>query len=309
MSLKKDGSKLALQTFEIRPTQKAPSSETKPDELMIDWGTVPIGSQATIYLPAVNINEVVDMASRMYPAQKINRVDNHTLQCEVGGISYIPIPLGGSVNLAGLLSVEITDTIQEGQIFKIIIRQVTSTRRIQEQPPNISSNVAAAAVGPPKREWRQVLGTFQIILPVSTKEELVEKESRLLSILRWIQEAIPPENRWFPVFQRYVNQFADHVSGLGGDPSLIGPSPSGEWQLPKPEEQCVTGKVCEVLFNCFGDFEGFVLETCSSQPHYFKSHEPRIGNIVLKACRDRLLVSICVDRSKPDKIERIIIRC
>ena len=137
---------------------------------------------------------------------------------------------------------------------------------------------------------------------------LLVSEERLLSVLRWILEAIPPANRWFPVFSRYVDQIADRVRALGGNPDLVYPSPRGEWKHPKEVERCITGKVCEVVFDCFGDFEGFVLGTCS-QHHSFKCREQGVAKLVVQACKDRLLISVCLDGNRPGKIERIIIRC
>ena len=33
-----------------------------------------------------------------------------------------------------------------------------------------------------------------------------------------------------------------------------------------------TGKICEVIYDCFGDFEGFVPESCDER-HSFKASE------------------------------------
>src|SRR5439155_8331897 len=84
-----------------------------------------------------------------------------------------------------------------------------------------------------KIEWRRVLGAFQITIPVSTKAGLLDREERLLSVLRWIAEAIPSDNRWYPVFVRYLGQVGDRVTGLGGDPDQIVASPDGTGRLPK----------------------------------------------------------------------------
>lgn len=56
---------LALQTFEIRPTPSTLPVGQKLDELMIDWGDVPAGSSASIYLPAVNADDVIAASSSM----------------------------------------------------------------------------------------------------------------------------------------------------------------------------------------------------------------------------------------------------
>ena len=56
------------------------------------------------------------------------------------------------------------------------------------------------------------------------------RQQRLLSNLRWIERAIPANDRWSPVFSKYVSQIADRVDALGGDSKRVAPPPSGQWQ-------------------------------------------------------------------------------
>jgi hypothetical protein len=62
-----------------------------------------------------------------------------------------------------------------------------------------------------------VLGAFQVNIPVQTKSLLLPREERLLSVMRWIGEAIPADSRWYPVFNRYLDQLSDRVAGFGGN--------------------------------------------------------------------------------------------
>ena len=229
-----DASRRALDTFEIRPTPTGKPFRQTPDELMIDWGNTPIESIASIYLPAVNVDDILAMANKMYMTHRLARSDNHTLECRVGGITYIPIPYGDGINYAGLLSVDLPSTVKAGQVFNIVVRQVTSAFvewRLPEGKEMLKGAAKeAAAIVQQNIRWRRVLGAFELKIPISTKDVLLKQEERLLSVLRWIQEPIPQENRWFLVFNRYVDQVAGRVQGLGGDPTSIGPSPSGEWQ-------------------------------------------------------------------------------
>lgn len=225
-----DGSRVALDTFEIRPTPAGLRGDQPPDELMIDWGIFPKGTTATIYLPAVNIDDVLRMASAMYTTHSLERVDSHTLRCRAAGLTYVPIPAGTDVNYAGLLSVELSMGINRGQVFRVVVRQVTNASA--SRPPIILFAPDPSAE-PPKLEWRRVLGAFQLTIPVQTKAELLEPEERMLSVLRWIAEAIPPENRWFSVFTRYLDQVGGRVDGFGGDKDQITPSPDGFGRLPK----------------------------------------------------------------------------
>ena len=97
--------------------------------------------------------------------------------------------------------------------------------------------------------WRKVLGSFQVTVPVSTKQALLEPEERLLSVLRWIGESIPHSDRWYPVFHRYIEQTAIRVNDLGGNASHVGPSSSGDW---KAAEKCKTlGRITSILMALF----------------------------------------------------------
>lgn len=227
-------------TFEIRPTRAKQGGDEQPDELMIDWGNTPVGSYATLYLPAVNTNDILRMAAKTYRSNTLVRIDSSTLQCETGGVTYIPIPPGEGANYAGMISVDLPDTVKKGQAFTIVVHQVTTARRgavnISHDPDlNISDDSV-----------RRILGSFQISIPVTVKELMLEREARLLSNLRWIQMAIPANNRWAPVFTKYLGQIADRVDALGGESDHVMPSPSGEWE--KAYQRCrILGVIVAVL--------------------------------------------------------------
>jgi hypothetical protein len=316
------GSAQALTTFEIRPTPRELQPGQTPDELMIDWGAIPNGSVATIYLPAVNVADVLAMAAKMYTSDRLVSVDGHTLECRTGGITYVPIPPGSDINYAGLLSVDLSAKVRKDQVFNIVVRQVTDVFGKQPppppQPPGISVHTrpaasTAIASAPRKMKWRRVLGAFQLTIPVKTKELLLVTEERQLSVLRWIAEAIPHQNRWYPVFSRYLEQIAGRVSVLGGDPALIGPSPTGEWRKPRPpggrgeERIAFTGKIAGLIFDHFGDFEGFLLDTEDGERKFF-SREKEVEELSERAWRERLRITVWAERHEPRRPLSIIVR-
>ena len=57
-------------------------------------------------------------------------------------------------------------------------------------------------------------------MPVHAKGTLLVTEERILSIMLWIAEAIPADSRWYPVFQRYLQEIGWRVTVFGGDPRL-----------------------------------------------------------------------------------------
>ena len=68
-------------------------------------------------------------------------------------------------------------------------------------------------------------------IPVQTSEVLLPVLSRQLSVLKHIQLAVPPADRWYAVFNRYVDHFNAKVKALGGDPVTIAPSAAGTGTL------------------------------------------------------------------------------
>jgi hypothetical protein len=204
------------QTFEIQPTL----SKLDHDELMIDWGNVPVGSMATLYLPGIDSREVLTMASREYRHHHLKRIDKHTVKFETGGITYLPLPFTDAT-FPGLLTVDLPEGIEKGQAFTIVVRQIGS-KHTRVKPSALPTE--------PQPRLRYIVGSFQITIPVRKKAIILPKEERLLSNLRWIERAIPVGNRWSPVFSKYVRQIADRVDALGGNSKKIAASPSGEWR-------------------------------------------------------------------------------
>jgi hypothetical protein len=205
-------------TFDIRPTDATLRPGQTPDELMIDWGDLPLGATATIFLPGVKARTVVEMADRFYWHHELTKLDDHTLSCRAAGISYVPIPPGVGSNHAGLMTIEVPATVRKGQEFKVIAQQIT--RAIGLAPGRVRHVVA----------WRRIRGSFQVSIPVMTKAALLEPERRLLSVLRFIATSIPPTDRWHPVFHRYLAVVAGRVNALGGNADRVGASTKGDWR-------------------------------------------------------------------------------
>jgi hypothetical protein len=314
------GSAQSVTTFEIRPTSMALQAKQKPDELMIDWNNLPPGVTAQIYIPAVNVETILGMADRMYSSHRLTRFDAHTLQCKTGGISYIPIPAGAGSSYAGLLTVDLPGKLPRGEVYNVVVRQLTNAFGKATPPPPPPPSIGirravAAVVARGEVEWRRVIGAFQLTIPVRNKELLLVREERDLSVLRWISGFIPHHSRWYPVFHRYLSQIAGRVSTFGGDPSQILPSPTGDGRHkhrrhPEPEgeeRRAFTGKIAGLIFDGFGDFEGFLLDTEDGE-RKFLSREKEIEELAERAWRDRLRITVWVERDEPHRPLSIIIR-
>ena len=275
-------------------------------------GEHPERQLAQIYLPAVDVDDVLSTAARMYTSHRLTRIDDHTLQCATGGVTYVPIPPGATVNYAGLLSVDVPGTGRRGGTYQVVVRQVTNAfgKRVPPPPPPPGLEAEVAAVGAAAEvEWRRVLGAFQLAIPVKAKQLLLlVPEERDLSVLRWIAEAIPHHNRWHPVFHRYLEQIAGRVRTFGGDPTKILPSPTGELKPKHSREQtrALTGNIAELIFDHFGDFEGFLLET-DEHEHRFSTRERNMAALAERAWHDQLRLTVIAEPQKPHTPLTIII--
>ena len=320
------GSANAVTTFEIKPTPAKLPNGLQADELMIDWGGTPTSGHATIYLPATRAADIVEMADRKYATHRLQLADAHTIKCPVGGITYVPIPPGTDINYAGLLSVALPEGLPRRAFYTVVVRQVTNATGVPTRPPPPppppprididASHAAPAEAAPPRRiTWRRVSGAFQLNIPVGDKVLLLEQEERQLSVLRWIGESIPKHNRWYLVFRRYLEEIAGRVTVFGGDPGKILPSPNGDGRHPhsgpghhpKDGERRVafTGKISGLIFDRFGDFEGFTLDTEDGERR-FESREHPIRDLAEQAWRERILISVIVERHAPHRPESIV---
>ena len=221
-------SRIAPQTVQIRPTPAVPLDD-RPDELMIAWGNVPSGTHASIYLPTVDASAALDWAKRMYVSNRLSLVDNHTLACEAGGVTFVPVPGASAVDHVGLMSLELPPTVHKGERYSVRVRQITGARFGAGRQVEISTNIRnrkgdvndTIGAGSPEAMlqsfeassrkgflYRRTIGAFGLEIPVSTKAAMLVNEERTLSILRYIEQSVPLETKWWPVFRRYVDVYA-----------------------------------------------------------------------------------------------------
>jgi hypothetical protein len=217
-----------------------------------------------------------------------------------------------------LLSLDFPASVKKGQQFHIVVSQITSTGGA------VPIYIEAAARAPEvaeRRPWRRVLGQFRLTVPVLSKQDILPDAERLLSILLWTFSTIPTSSRWYPVFQRYLAQLSERTNFLGGNLENINPSPTGSWQTPYvPGQPCdtytpggddaerhrLTGKVTGLIYDHFGDFDGFVLETNQGHKLRFYSHEVRVEERMRRACDERLITTVIFTESGREVLSIIL---
>jgi hypothetical protein len=132
-----------------------------------------------------------------------------------------------------------------------------------------------------------------------------------LAILKARLEGWPKASPWYPVLVRYVDLLAGRVHGVGGDPGAIPPSlggyrPGRPVCEPGELREAFTGKVESVVYDRFGDFCGFVLDT-EHGARRFAAREPEIERVVNRAWAERILTSVFVEKHAPHHPEEIVL--
>ncbi|APA90355.2 hypothetical protein BJG93_32665 (plasmid) [Paraburkholderia sprentiae WSM5005] len=303
---------------EIKPS--APGADS-PDELMIFWGNTPAGSFASLYLPAVSATEVVGLAGQLYASHRLSVDDAHTIGFPAEGVTFVPLPEGTAAN-AGLLTVELPPGIEKGDAYTIQVRQITDAEL--EPPPIIARGARLAARGKNTIDWRRTSGQFQFNVVIRTREQLLYREERLLAWLKWISQSISAVSRWRPVWDRYLALIGGRVDGFGGDPNTVLPSPTGtvpkppahhpphhpphEVPCPTEERTAHTGKVSGLVYDRFGDFEGFVLLDLCGVEHRYHAREHAVERIVRSAWTERSVITVFSPRHDPQEPAAIVVQ-
>jgi hypothetical protein len=323
------------QTFDLRPSAALGTGGgllDYPDELMIDWGKTPPGSIASIYWPAVAATDVLGLAGKLYSTHQLSAADAYTIRCTVpSGLTFVPIPPGIGENIAGLFTVELPQGVLAGQTFVITVRRISTQRGAAQPPPPppiagharsvASPRIAVASAATTTNNltnvnWRYVVGTFAVRIPVTTAKVMRPVEENTLAIMRWRLHEMSHSNRWHPVLLRYISLLEGRVRGVFGNPATIVPSQWGIWGTPglgkggQPQKPLCEhiGKVEGLIFDRFGDFEGFLLRDECGEEHCFRSRESEIEALVRFAWEKRVVISVLTEEDKPEIPTKIILR-
>jgi hypothetical protein len=282
----------------------------------------------------VNASDVIALATKLYSHSELSASDPHTISCPVtAGVTYVPIPPATGDNFAGLITIDLPTTVVVGQEFNIVVRRVATRRNLDaatgRQPQLGARGGAAFSAAHPHAlslaannevlasnrkgpaNWRYVTGTFQIRIPVGSPATLLGPERNTLAIFKWRLLKMSPANRWYPVLQRYIQYLGARVSDLGGNPDAVPPSPLGYWEIPtgaEPSGNSFTGKIAEVIFDCRGRMEGFILRECCDREHRFTVCDRDLVDLVLQACTGRYEVTVQTGTKNAHSVHRLIVR-
>jgi hypothetical protein len=92
---------------------------------------------------------------------------------------------------------------------------------------------------------------------------------------------------------------------MGGNPSAVAPSQFGVTRpareppgggRPHPKGVEYTGKVSEIIYDRFGDFDGFSILTEEGHEHSFRGREHEVEELVNRAWTERIVISVFAER-------------
>ena len=159
------------------------------DELMIRWNNIPPGSQAKIYLPNINCENVLNLRNLRHAPADVKIIDSHTLILSANDVTYLPIPSVKRIKVAGAITIELPEGIKKGQNWKVDVIHLRGGKQ-------------------------QVVGGFQIDIQVKVAKEIHAFESQLLKHVFGQLSLTAPNNRWHPVLQYRVNTLRERAKAL-----------------------------------------------------------------------------------------------
>jgi hypothetical protein len=230
--------------------------------------------------------------------------------------------------------------VKNGQIFTITVRRVSTYSTPAPPPPpppppapKIAGEGEAqatelAVVEQPKAtiNWRYIVGTFAVRIPVTTAKQMLPTEENTYSLIKWRLGQMATTNRWVPVLERWLGLIEGRLIGIGknpktivvssygasGPPNQIGSGPGrghGGGRGGEHEHwREATGKVNGVIYDRFGDFEGFRLLTEEGHEHVYWSREEEIEKLVRYAWADRVVITVLSEEHDGKDPVRIILR-
>jgi hypothetical protein len=177
-----------------------------------------------LLLPDVDVSELLALAASRRGPALFHRIDDHTIGCSIGDLSYLPLPQTRTRSMVALLTIELPPTVVYGEQFSVVLRQVETRPIFHEASVEMR---------------RHVIGSFEFRIPVRKAETVVEEEERKLALLKYIKRGIPQDDPWAAVFKEYVGQVGARVDGFGGDSAAIPASPNGAPRDQPDGESCL----------------------------------------------------------------------
>lgn len=272
------------------------------DELQIFWDGVPAGSEVELFMPNAELAAMLEF-HRLRPSPEVFQAPGGAiLRFAADGATHLPLMRRDPGNIAGLMTIRLPDGITAGEQYHVVARHIDG-------------------------RTRTVQGAFEFAVPVAKRDQIIDRLANIYAVLKWVQPTIAPTSRWHEVFDAYVEGFERRLRSLGVWPDDVEASPAGVGLrrptrppepgreprepgkpslLPSGRYRSWSGVVRTLVYDCFGHFEGFVLDCCPGERHFFTS-DPGVHRVVRRAFREHTPVTVFAHPNEPRRPFKICV--
>jgi hypothetical protein len=289
--------------------------EAGPDYLMIHWGNLPRNTHASFYFPSVDTAALLRYESQRNGPGNLTRGEDHTVNLKVTDVGFVTIPASPR-GIPALVTLQLPPGVAAGQRFRIVMQQV-------------------------QRRTHKIIGTFEFRVAVSTAPVIVPELRRNFSVLKHIGSTIPATNRWFPIWQRYLDQMGARLRAFGEDPEEIRPSSTGNGKDDHPDHahpdrpdhdrpghdhvcsphpcdphqgapggarQEFTGVIESIEYDSGGRWTGFRLRYCDTT-RCFSGCDRALEDVIRRCCVDKSTVTVIATGKNHCQLVSLRVHC
>jgi hypothetical protein len=182
------------------------------DELMILWHDLPREARASLYLPGINCEHLINLRNMRHAPRDVRIRDTHTVEMVVGGVTYIPLPAAQSARIPGIMTIDLPDNVRKGQRWVVDVLQL-------------------------RGEERRTVGAFQLVVEVSQAKLIAREEREMLQLMFERLSLLPAAHPWRPVLEARVSQLrarAKELAVSAGEGQWLDPT---TWHEPGDEKR------------------------------------------------------------------------
>ncbi len=277
------------------------------DLLLVDWGRLPRDSLAFLYMPTVAARGLVEFWNAQGFSGGLDVVDDHTVRFRVADISTLPVPSSRegprpterAAAIPTLFSVLVPPGSPVGATYRVTFKQIEG-------------------------RGRRIKGATSFDITVRDTGAILPDLKRNISVLRHIREGMSGQDRWRPVFDRWLGLLDDRWCGFGFDPADITPSPEG---VPSPSDgpgpgagpgDCspkrpgggrkpgqgqICGRIVAVRFDDAGCLRSCRLRTDICEEHEIACESHAMAQLLLQICREDIQVCVSVENGCCQSLE------
>jgi len=206
--------------FVFHPTRW---SDTTPllDELMIDWGNLPLTADARLFLPGVAPEQIVNLRNLRHAPETVVAAPDATLRLRVGGVTFVPLPPVKGDRLPGALTITLPAGVKAGERYVVDVTHLRAGATVRD-------------------------GGFRVEIVVDKAARLLRRAATQVVRLHEQLAATPVGDRWHPVLEHRLRTDRLRARGLAEDAGMGWDDPT-VWTDEDGHEHPVVGSKIRVV--------------------------------------------------------------